>query len=118
MIIVEGMDNSGKTQLSEYIAEKFNIPLLKRPKDKSELVEEAFMLLSLNPNAVLDRCAIISEMMYGPILRGGTVFDLGGPHRWIFYMDKLVRCKPLVFYCRPERRKYSTLVVTSRWMEW
>jgi len=105
MIIVEGMDNSGKSKLAEHLAEKFKLPLIKSPKNRQRLLENALTTLMLNPEAVMDRFSVISEMVYGPILRRKTVFDDHVLGQWIFFMNKLVRCKPLIFYCRPPEEK-------------
>ena len=104
MIIVEGMDNSGKTKLTEHLAERFKLPHIKSPKDRTHLLNDALTTLMLNPEAVLDRFSAISEAIYGPILRGGTAFDKY-VSQWKFFMDKLVRCKPLIFYCRPPEKQ-------------
>ncbi len=105
MIIIEGMDNSGKTKLAEYLAERFNLPHIKSPKDRTNLLDDALTTLILNPNAIFDRFSILSEVVYGPILRGKTAFDGDELRQWIFYMNKLVQCKPLIFYCRPPDEK-------------
>lgn len=105
MIIIEGMDNTGKTTLAEHLAEKFKLPHIKSSKDRTHLLNDALTILVLNPEAVMDRFSIISEMVYGPILRGGTAFDGHGLSQWRFFMDKLARCKPLIFYCRPPNEK-------------
>ena len=105
MIIVEGMDNTGKTRLSAHLAQKFGLVHVKSPKDRTNLVGDALTLLILNPReAVLDRFSVISEAIYGPILRGGTKFD-GYVGQWKFYMEKLVQCRPLILYCKPPDTK-------------
>ena len=104
MIIVEGMDNSGKTTLAEHLAEKFKLPLMHSPKIRENMIQDALTILTLNPNAVMDRFSVISEVIYGPTLRRKIIFDTFVT-RWIFYMDKLAQCKPLIFYCRPPDEK-------------
>ena len=104
MIIVEGMDNSGKTKLAEYLAEKFELPHIKSPKDRTHIIGHTLQLLVLNPEAVMDRFPVISERIYGRFLRNKIAFD-GEVATWQFYFEKLVRCRPLIFYCRPPEEK-------------
>lgn len=112
MIICEGMDNSGKSVMAKRISEMFNIPLITRlsnpekgkPPDNSYMVNHTLNMLELNPKAVFDRFPVISEAVYGPILRGGNAFDTG-PYLWNFYLEKLRSIRPLIIYCRPPNGK-------------
>lgn len=104
MIILEGMDNSGKSKLAVHLSEIFELPLIHSPKDRSNMVNDALTMLVLNPRAVLDRFSVISESIYGLIIRGRIGFDDYNA-QWGFYMDRLARCKPLIIYCRPSDEK-------------
>lgn len=107
MIIVEGMDNSGKTQLSAHLAEKFDLKIIKRsgpPKDRASFVIDTIESLVLNPEVIFDRHPIISEGVYGPLLRGVNVFESEAT-TWEFYIDRLVVNNPLLIYCRPPDEK-------------
>jgi len=104
MIIIEGMDNSGKTRLAEYLSGMLDIPVRKRtagpPREEMDLIWDAIRILTVNPRAIFDRVSMISEAVYGPVLRGRNVFDdtLMG-HR--DYMSRLLKLSPLIIYCRP-----------------
>jgi len=118
MIIVEGMDNSGKSTLIANIANRFGLKVIKRSGPPSANVtvavsareaEEAFILetltfLVLNPQMIYDRFPIISEGIYGPLLRNKNVFDREGT-TWENWLDRLIQCNPLVVYCRPPEEK-------------
>lgn len=118
MIIVEGMDNSGKSTLIANIADRFELRVIKRSGPPSAAVtvavshreaEQAFILetlsfLVLNPQMIYDRFPIISEGIYGPVLRNKNVFEREGTG-WENWLDRLVQCNPLIIYCRPPEEK-------------
>jgi len=118
MIIVEGMDNSGKSTLIANIANRFGLEIVKRSGPPSASVtvavtereaEQAFILetlsfLVLNPQAIYDRFPIISEGIYGPLLRNRNVFEREGT-TWENWLDRLIQCHPLIVYCRPPEQK-------------
>jgi len=104
MIIIEGMDNSGKSTLAQYLAQEFDLPLMRSPKNRTNIIVNTLELLVLNPHAIMDRFTIISEKIYGPILRGRTAFD-NGFTTWDMYFERLLKCHPMVFYCRPPATK-------------
>lgn len=115
MIIIEGMDNSGKTTLAEQI-KKFG-------GDKVEVVHgggpvepgtEAlrltqFLILANHPRTIiLDRCLLISEEVYGPILRGGNA--LTKVYNEASLWNTLKAMDPLIIYCRPpDNRIFKTM---------
>jgi len=107
MIIIEGMDNSGKTKLAESLSYKFNLEVMKRsgpPKNREAFILDTLELLTLDPEVIYDRHPIISEGVYGPVLRDTNVFESEGTH-WEFYMDRLIKNNPLLIYCRPPDTK-------------
>ena len=83
MIIIEGCDNTGKTVLASKILKKFpqlvqNLDHYGVPNEKESYMNYLWKILSMDPrataNMLFDRF-FISEMVYGPILRGGTKFS-------------------------------------------
>ena len=82
IIVVEGPDNSGKTTLSTRLAKDLGAIYLKthvRPVTNAVLREYVRMTrefaISFNV-LILDRHHAISEVIYGPILRGGHNLDM------------------------------------------
>lgn len=108
MIIVEGMDNTGKSTMTKRISERFELSIVSglsspekgEPPDEAYMVNNTLDMLILNPHAVFDRFPIISEAVYGPILRGKIAFNIP-PYSWSFYFEKLKSLHPLIIYCRP-----------------
>lgn len=107
MIIIEGMDNSGKSRLAAHLAEKFGLRIIKRsgpPKDREAFILETLEFLILNPEVIYDRHPLISEEVYGPILRNVNVFNRPGVS-WEDFLNSLLRLDPLIIYCRPPDEK-------------
>ena len=77
MVIVEGIDGVGKTTLVDYIVEQglekhhFNYD----EKNMDLYNKYMSVLYSSNLNKVLDR-SFISEMVYGPVIRGKSKLEL------------------------------------------
>lgn len=98
MIIIEGMDNSGKTTLGKALSEYFAYPLIHSPGFCPRMLDwTESSLLSRSPR-IYDRYPCISERVYGPTLRNNNAFDSVRGRRIlkIFY-DR----RPLVIYCKP-----------------
>lgn len=118
MIIVEGMDNSGKSTLIANISNRFGLKVIKRsgPPQADVTINitlreatQAFMLdtlsfLELNPQVIFDRFPLLSEEVYGPILRDGSVFQKGTLPA-ACWLERLRQCNPLIVYCRPPEEK-------------
>jgi len=104
-IILEGIDGSGKSTLSKILTE--SIDLIPHHSNRTEgLCQERILIDSSKKNYVFDRSFIISESIYGPILRGTS------PYKIDFMIDYLTSLNPLIVYLRPPtgllegRRKY------------
>jgi hypothetical protein len=102
MIIVEGMDNTGKTTLVTLLAKEFNLRVRKTPQ---EYITDPVKLLDWtnaeleyvdNVASIYDRFPLISEEVYGPIIRGSNVFQ--GRPEFQGWADKH---SALIIYCRP-----------------
>lgn len=79
MFIIEGLDGVGKTTLVNYFVnqgmKKYHFDYDMKNMD---LITKYMKILEGNPeNLVLDR-SFISEMVYGPVLRGKSKIDLDG----------------------------------------
>lgn len=74
MIIIEGCDGAGKTQLALTLANHFNLPVLRNRKPQSpEDIRDFHYWAAAAPTVIiLDRHAAISDLVYGPILRDHT----------------------------------------------
>lgn len=98
MIIIEGMDNSGKTTLARTLAAHFAWPLVHSPGYYSKMVSWAKSTLTIRGSRVYDRHPCISEQVYGPILRDKDEFKtLEGKK----VLKLFVKINPLVIYCKP-----------------
>jgi hypothetical protein len=116
MIIIEGMDNSGKTRLSNRISggtdrietptEYQFLPLVSTVHSPSSLpwaakakwCEQAIKLDRQGYLIVYDRFPLISEKVYGPILRGKDESDT--PASQVLW-NNLFEQPQLIIYCRP-----------------
>lgn len=93
-IVIEGPDGSGKTTLIE---QSFPNAIHGGgpPHNYGEFLQR---LRSLERGKVYDRWMGISELVYGPIVRGSIIGGMEG-HRQILSAIEL--CAPIVIYCRP-----------------
>lgn len=98
MIIVEGLDNTGKTTLVKELVNRLGIPSMirVRPKAETEFRIDLLRVLTDGP-WIMDRHPIISEMVYGPILRGGMVIEEDNLNALATLIDQ----SPMFIYCRP-----------------
>lgn len=73
IIIIEGIDGSGKTTLAKQLSAQTGYPIIHKsnPKDdveKLRMMGEYLQLVRGNKNVIFDRCWY-SEMAYGPVMR-------------------------------------------------
>lgn len=106
-LICTGMDNSGKSTLTKQLIERFNgVELRHSPGPEPHKVQEDWLRKQIVDNGelqdgkdiVYDRFAPFEEMVYGPILRSGSLFDMEDTS---VRMLKLFR--PIIVYTRPPR---------------
>ena len=99
-IVIIGMDNTGKTTLVNDMKNILNIESIKSPGPnftKEEMYEEIITDLSKEELVILERFAIVEEMIYGEILRNAPKFNF----------EDLMQIKeeynPIFIYCRPKK---------------
>lgn len=107
MIVFEGPDGAGKTTLIEAFQEAFDTPVAPRvvSKDAEAMVDlQDWVDDNLSQGfqyRIFDRHRLISETIYGPILRGTqqpgfNQLSWMGPRLYRFY-----ELKPVIIYCLP-----------------
>lgn len=100
-VIVIGMDNTGKTTLCEELSKLYNLEHLHSLGYKA--TKEAmlsFMGYNLinDKNVIFERFSYFDEIVYGPVLRKHSKFDLNDD----FYYTLLEK-NPYIIYCRPPK---------------
>ena len=95
MIIVEGMDNSGKTTLINHLATHFNLPTVKsyKPRLRSDIYALHSWCSAAPQTVITDRHPAISDLVYGPIIRGSTPSSLAVA-RGCIVNNFLIYCRP------------------------
>jgi hypothetical protein len=108
MLIVEGPDGAGKTTLIKRLEPQLRWPVAERvvSKDAEAQVDlKAWVeenLETLKPKQLIyDRHRMISEPIYGPILRG--ILEPGFNDRawYSYYKQRFEACHPFVIWCMP-----------------
>lgn len=108
MIILEGPDGAGKTTLIETLRERFDLPVAPRVVSKeAEAMVDLKRWVELNvvsgfQNMIFDRHRLISEPIYGAVLRQS--FEPGfDDWRWFTLQCYLFyrRVHPILIYCLP-----------------
>lgn len=129
MIIVEGPDGSGKTTLIEKLQHELKLPLHGRfcnsdgtvtDNEKSprsilfDLAMEDIGSLSTQPPCIYDRHPMISEYVYGPIIRGELPegFETNEARRALFTLAN----HTLLIICRPPLRALVSSVTAEKQM--
>lgn len=107
MIIVEGPDGAGKTTLISALTERFNLSVAPRvvSKDAEAMVDlKTWVEENLAGGfqyKIFDRHRMISEFIYGPILRKEQQPGFSDPN-WVMYrMSQFIQIDPIVIYCLP-----------------
>ncbi len=102
MIIIEGMDNSGKSTLASRISKKLDIPYHHniKPESHDKFVQGFFLQLAGSWELrIQDRFSPISELVYGSVVRDKSVLE--ACH--FKYLDMMLRGNhATIIYCRPK----------------
>ena len=99
-IVIIGMDNTGKTTLVNDMKNILNIESIKSPGPnftKEEMYEKIITDLSKEEVVILERFAIIEEMIYGEIIRHNSKFNFED------LMQIKEKYNPIFIYCRPKK---------------
>ena len=115
IVIVEGMDGTGKTTLIQQLAHHLDVKPKKFVKSsgpyedfKQTLVASTIPEINELETAsakgwpikrLYDRFPLISEAVYGPVLRGRNCFE----DRYYPLRSRLLALKTVIIYCRPDR---------------
>lgn len=102
MIVIEGLDNTGKTTLQQQLLEDYK-SLRGRPSigNKHDLDQIALQAeaeaYTLSPLMLSDRSRLISEFVYNPVLNARP---LAYPYKtWLTYVAEFTSKPHLVVYC-------------------
>ena len=95
LIIIEGCDATGKTSLIKELASELNLPVIKsyKPPSEGDIKRFTYWASASPVTPILDRAPFISDLVYGPIIRGKTpcTLELTQELRTTAY---LVHCSP------------------------
>ena len=100
-IVIIGMDNTGKTTLVNDMKNILKIESIKSPGPnftKEEMYNEVITNLSREELVILERFAIIEEIIYGEILRNAPKFNFED------LMQIEEKYHPIFIYCRPKKK--------------
>lgn len=120
MIIVEGPDGAGKTTLIESIVEATGLPVAPRVVSKdAEAMVDLKKWVKDNiaggfQKMIFDRHRLVSELIYGPILRSKPEPGFDDPewlHEHLFGLYREV--KPFIIYCLPPAQAVWQNVMTD-----
>ena len=106
VILVEGVDNTGKSTLCTTLEEIYDVPIyhspvgrIISPTDRKAMRELAKRYISIDYRIILDRCCMVSDQVYGPVLRGKSCLrSKEWKELWYEFLDKR---QPIVISCRP-----------------
>lgn len=75
-VIIEGLDKTGKSTLAKFLSEKTGKPIKKfsNPKGTEDVAVEYVLFAAGAQSCIVDRMHL-SEMAYGPVLRGKSDVD-------------------------------------------
>ena len=102
MIIVEGIDNSGKSTLILQLQETFRIPAIRsgmRPTSQKDITHYHNWCAASPTPLILDRHPVISDQVYGLILRG---YSPSNPS-----LAQLLRQDHFLVFCHPSFKVVS-----------
>lgn len=105
MIILEGVDSSGKTRLATDLAKEVgHLRVIHSggpvdPDRAGERIVWCQVNFKSGKGLIFDRIPFISEEVYGEVLRDGNAFKKN--FDWPLLLDWFKSFNPLIIYCRP-----------------
>ncbi len=110
MVIVEGCDNCGKTKLIQHLATELHCEVIKSPGPQPKEALASWMMVMFQLQhiqaVIFDRFPVISEEIYGKVLRGYSELDFYGERTFITILKRM---SPLIIHCRPPMYKILDL---------
>ena len=104
MVVVEGMDNTGKTTLARQQANDLGGLYLNLRRKPRSVVDIAAYIQDTSPirhQLVLDRHPVFSDFVYGPVVRGTSLFTHSDARILIEMMKRVAFLPVILVYCRP-----------------
>lgn len=96
MIVLEGPDNCGKTTLANALSSALDLPVVHSEKpDFDNNGQLRLEWMARNPYTIYDRASCISEAVYGPICRNGSVY---GREHWQI-LSRFLSHNPFIIFC-------------------
>lgn len=106
-LVIEGPDGSGKTTLANALSEELRWPLAEKA-----VAHDTTTTLDLRQYAektvegglqrkIFDRHCLISEPIYGPIMRGGLRHNMSSPLWYNDIWHRFLGTRPLIVFCLP-----------------
>jgi hypothetical protein len=110
MIILEGLDNTGKTSLQGRLCQEYGLEGVHSPGPHESETVLSWVIEAFNKDrgvpVIYDRFPLISEEVYGNVLRGGNILNASPLGLQLQErMEKEVR--PLIIYCKPPEEVIS-----------
>jgi GTPase SAR1 family protein len=108
VLIVEGPDGSGKTTLVNRLCEELGVEVRSRASTSDDgPIDDlwAWVVRDMGTNTnsgIYDRHPLVSEMIYGSILRGEVRLGDEDPHQLVQILEFFYGMKPLIIYCLPK----------------
>jgi thymidylate kinase len=104
MIIIEGVDGTGKSTLANKLAKDLNGMVLHAGYDRSwnifnfhkSIISFSEKIYAIGCMPIIDRLSV-SEKVYGSVYRNGETYDTK-----LFFESLIKRHEPILIYCRTE----------------
>lgn len=120
MIVVEGLDATGKTTLVKHLSEKFPDLVVHHSignkHDVKQIHDQAISsIMTDTPFDLWDRARFISEYVYNPILQNRpTAFDMP---EWLSMLARWVEKPQLVIFCQRPLHKVREVLHNEEQLE-